>query len=771
LTVLKFGVQSVLVLTVLLFSFTAYTQESEEETREKALELFEQDRYSEALKLYSTLLSIDKQNAEYNYRFGACQLYTDSDKEAPLTFLKFATEQDNPPALARFYYGLGLHLNYQFDRAIKQYERYQEAASKKERESEWVAHYLEQCKQGKELVSSFTDISVIQREVLPRSDFYRNYDLEEFGGKIMVKPEDFMSDEDKKRDGKFLMYFEKDADIIYYASYSDKNATGKDLYMIQKLPGGDWSEPTRLSDVINTPYDEDYPFIHPEGTTLYFASKGHNSMGGYDIFKSERRGDGSWSKPVNMEFAINTPWDDFMFITDLEEQSAWFASNRETSNTDVTVYRIGMERIPLDLTLIKGEFQIEDGSRRAKITVEDMVQEKVVGIYFSDRQLGGYLLDLQGSGKYKFTIEAEESNTVHTGIVEIPRQKGLKQFRQEMILNVADGREQLQIINHFDEPITDEQLLTADILKRQASLNVNASEEDVLREMEILDDGAVAQGNPDNLSNEERIALAETAVQDLREGADLFDKKAAALYEVVQQKYNSSDPDELAEAAIAAELASEYKAEADARRNTVDRMQGTLDVLKTGGLDPPAFDAQYNQLAAQQNNFKAADRYEGELRKDFENRAKPASKAFDEKDAEIRELQDDIAAIDEEVAYYQQEIENTKDDLIKEELQIQIDEAESARPQKQASIERANKELDVLREEKQKAQRYGAMTQSLLETASAAAPQMTNTVSVEALNQIKATLETKAAGKSSTASVCESKRERRRARRQPQRQA
>ena len=305
-------------------------QESEEDLNKKALELFEQEEFEQAFKIYSTLLSIEMQSPEYNFRFGACQLFTAQDKEEPLKYLKFAVDNASAPALAHFYYGLGLHLNYQFDRAIKEYKKYQPEATKKEKESALVVHHIEQCENGKTLVSNFTDISVIQRSVLPRSDFYRNYDLSEFGGKIIVKPEDFMSEEDKKRDASFLMYFQQEADLIYYASYSEKNATGKDLYFIQKLPTGGWSEPKRLSDEINTSFDEDYPFIRPGGNMLYFASKGHNSMGGYDIFKSERRGDGSWTKPINMEFAINTPWDEFMFISDKEENSAWFASNRET---------------------------------------------------------------------------------------------------------------------------------------------------------------------------------------------------------------------------------------------------------------------------------------------------------------------------------------------------------------------------------------------------------------------------------------------------------
>ena len=492
---------------ILFFSLpiVCIAQESEEQLKQEAEALFEKENYKEAFNKYSQLLSLQLQSPEYNYRFGACQLFTRHDKEQALKYLKFAVDSKDAPNLSHFYYALGLHLNYRFEKAIKEYEKYQAGAGKKEKENQLVSHNIVQCKNGIKLVSNFTDISVVQREALPRSDFYRNYDLTELGGKIMVKPEDFMSEEDNKRDAKFIMYFQQDADYIYYASYSEKNLTGKDLFVIQKLPTGDWSKPTKLSSTINTQYDEDFPFIHPDGNVLYFASKGHNSMGGYDIFKSTRRDDGSWTDPINMEFAINTPWDDFLFISDKDEKTAWFASNRETNSSQVVVYKIGIERVPLDLTLIKGTF-IAEGSNKAKITIEDMVQNKVIGVYDSERQFGEYLLDLRGSGKYKFIVEAEESNAIHTGLVEVPREKGLKQFRQEMTLKIVDGKEQLQIINHFDEPLNDPTLLSAEILKKQASLNINSSEDDIVNK----DNDSGAKSKVNNSEND-LIEVEETS--------------------------------------------------------------------------------------------------------------------------------------------------------------------------------------------------------------------------------------------------------------------
>lgn len=739
-----------LTLLFVFLSVVSIAQENEEDMREKAEALFEEEKYNDAFTLYSQLLSLNLQSPEYNYRFGACHIYTDREKEQALKYLSFAVTADNPPALAHFYYGLGLHLNYRFEKAIKQYNKYKESAGKKDREAKIVDHYIDQCEDGKTLVSSFTDISVLQKSVLPRTEFYRNYDLSEFGGKIIVKPEDFMSEEDKKRDAKFLMYFQESAELIYYGSYSEKNETGKDLYFIQKLPTGGWSQAKKLPESINTEYDEDYPFIHPDGNVMYFASKGHNSMGGYDIFKSTRRGDGSWTTPENMEFAINTPWDDFMFISDLDETFAWFASNRETSYDQVSVYRIGIQRIPLDLTLIKGSF-IAEGSRKAKITVEDMVQNKVVGTFSSERQFGEYILDLRGSGQYKFIVEAEESNSIHTGVVEVPRGEGLKQFRQEMNLVVVDGKEQLQIINHFDEPL-EESILTADILKRQASLNVN-SDENSVRSMHIIDDGSTPTASEDDVSTDEKLELANSAVETLRSDAEMLDKKSAALYEVVQANINEEDPEKIAEAAIAAELAGLYKTEADKRASSADKLTQELEALNSGTLDNTAFNAKYNQLTATTDNFKPVDQFESKVEKEMQSRSNVPIQQYEDKKNEISSMQEDIEAIDEEIAYYESEKENTKDEALKAELDIQIAEAKEAIPVRQAALTEAQVELDVLEAIATNAKNYAQLSGEIVAAATTSAASITNTVSAQAINDVTVAIEPKAQSNSALAAM------------------
>src|SRR5690554_3414854 len=99
----------------------------------------------------------------------------------------------------------------------------------------------------------------------------------------------------------------KEGTIIYFSSDRPGGYGGKDLYKVVKLPNGAWSKAQNLGDVINTPYDEDGPFLANDGS-LYFASQGHESMGGYDIFCAAPSGNG-FKRPMNIGYPINTPGD------------------------------------------------------------------------------------------------------------------------------------------------------------------------------------------------------------------------------------------------------------------------------------------------------------------------------------------------------------------------------------------------------------------------------------------------------------------------------
>ncbi len=106
-----------------------------------------------------------------------------------------------------------------------------------------------------------------------------------------------------------------DGNTILFSCNKKEGVGGSDLYMIKKGKNGEWSAPLSLGSNINTKYDEDFPMLSMDGQTLYFSSKGWNSMGGFDIFKSElNTSTGTWGSPINIGFPLNDA-DDNTFIS------------------------------------------------------------------------------------------------------------------------------------------------------------------------------------------------------------------------------------------------------------------------------------------------------------------------------------------------------------------------------------------------------------------------------------------------------------------------
>lgn len=308
---------------------------------------FQNQDYVKAFPIYSQLLSLDRDDPNLNYRFGVCLLYSDrSDTYAPIEYLKKGLNKIEDPDI---YYHLGFayHINYNFPAAISYYEEYKTKAGRKLNKSFEVDRKIEMCRNGMQMLRSVKDVFVLEKNEVARDEFFRSYNLEEYGGRMIRKPENFMTKTDLKKGEKDFIFFNSKSNSVYYSAYGKENKDQKDIYRSLKTPDGEWSEPERLPDVINSPYDDDFPIMMPDGKTLYFSSKGHNTMGGFDIFKSVfDEQTKQWSIPQNINFPFNTPVDDILFVSDTNESTAWFASVRNSVENKIIVYKVGIIKRP-----------------------------------------------------------------------------------------------------------------------------------------------------------------------------------------------------------------------------------------------------------------------------------------------------------------------------------------------------------------------------------------------------------------------------------------
>ncbi len=150
---------------------------------------------------------------------------------------------------------------------------------------------------------------------------------------------------------------------VIYISYYTKENQNEDIYTIKQKPDGSWGQPQPISSKINTPYAERYPMISENGNRLYFASKGHNSMGGFDIFYSDKDTSGNWSEPKNMGYPINSTFDDFSICFTRNGQCAFVSANRKEGYGGKDIYYIIFNEEESQLTLLKAKIFVKNGDK------------------------------------------------------------------------------------------------------------------------------------------------------------------------------------------------------------------------------------------------------------------------------------------------------------------------------------------------------------------------------------------------------------------------
>ncbi|MCC5928205.1 MAG: PD40 domain-containing protein [Cyclobacteriaceae bacterium] len=137
-----------------------------------------------------------------------------------------------------------------------------------------------------------------------------------------------------------------DGNTLFFSSDRPTSRGGLDIYFSLKDRRGKWGAAVNIGDVINTPYDEDGPFIDYDGKTLYFSSKGHKGMGGYDIYQTVYDSSSQqWSEPVNLGFPINTPDNDIYFVSTRDGKRGYYASAREDGLGFTDIYHVKLADI------------------------------------------------------------------------------------------------------------------------------------------------------------------------------------------------------------------------------------------------------------------------------------------------------------------------------------------------------------------------------------------------------------------------------------------
>jgi len=312
--------------------------------------LFNAGDYGRALPHFLELCQQYPRDIHYNYALGVCYINTSRNVETALPYLLNASRGEAPNKVY-YFIAEAYRRNYHFDLAIDYYRRFTINGGSTDISTSDIEKRLLLCENGNSLLKYIYTPQVVDYKRFSLKDFFQYYSIAPKSGSFVVKPDNLKSPTDQKQNEWSVIYSPnnpKAGDYIYYASFGKSTINGKDIYRIKRLEDGYWSKPENLGTTINTPDDEDFPYISTDGKTLYFASKGHYSMGGYDIYKSILDSvSNKWGAPENIGFPISSSFDDFLFIPNVKEGLACFATNRNCEGDSVEVVMYKLEENPI----------------------------------------------------------------------------------------------------------------------------------------------------------------------------------------------------------------------------------------------------------------------------------------------------------------------------------------------------------------------------------------------------------------------------------------
>lgn len=221
-----------------------------------------------------------------------------------------------------------------------------------------------------------------------------------------------------------------DGKTLFFTSDRRGGLGGLDLWFSQRQPGGKWSEPQNPGAPVNTAASDQAPFIHPDGQTLYFMSKGHPGMGEYDLYLSRRLPGGKWGEPQNLGFPINTKGNEGAFTVSLDGKTAYFATDKEggLGKNDIYTFDLHEGARPQPVTFVKAS--VSDAETKAKLsaTVEfvDLATGQVFASTVTDNS-GEFLVTLPAGKDYalnvskeKYLFHSENFALAHGGSLEKP---------------------------------------------------------------------------------------------------------------------------------------------------------------------------------------------------------------------------------------------------------------------------------------------------------------------------------------------------------------
>ncbi len=227
--------------------------------------------------------------------------------------------------------------------------------------------------------------------------------------------------------------FGSDNNSFFFARREGINEQS-DIYMIRKLPNGQWGKPFKLPPQVNTQYNEDFPYLSADGITLYFSSEGHNSMGGYDLFKSIwNPDDNTWSEAENLGYPLNSTDDDRSICITPDNRVGYISTFRPNGQGDLDIYRVKFNEANQVVRIFTGKVFLGDSTNIPATTVASITAKNIQTkeeFTFVPRQKTATFLMALDAGNYQIIVHSdgyedykEDLKVSDIGKIEIEKNK------------------------------------------------------------------------------------------------------------------------------------------------------------------------------------------------------------------------------------------------------------------------------------------------------------------------------------------------------------
>ena len=348
-----------LVIIVLPFSMSA--QQNDEDgnsNKAKAMKSFEEGDYGNAYNYFNSLLSRYPKDGLLNYYTGLSLFYQNKQIEKAIEHLENAAGKPRVPDDVFYFLGQAYRKVYMFPESKKAFSTYNTLASRAEQKEMIPAREAEMSGNAMSSTLKYNPFEILATSLFSFEDSTIISQVRGKGGILNKKPEELKGKEDSSdglSDFVFLPKNIQKGDYVYFSAYGKSKKKGLDLYRVRKITAKKWGIPEAISE-LNTEFDEIMPYYDPVSKDLYFASKGYESMGGFDVFKSHYDSErDSWSEPVSLGFPVNSPMNEYLAMPGYDLGTILIITDRQGLNQALTVYKLKLSEPKRSLSSVDTE--------------------------------------------------------------------------------------------------------------------------------------------------------------------------------------------------------------------------------------------------------------------------------------------------------------------------------------------------------------------------------------------------------------------------------